>query len=1448
MAWIWGTAAGVGTAQSVPNPWRWVVPVSLVWLAVVGALAEVAPRFPRRRLWVLGSGVIVLVSAAVATGMLLRLLPAGRRPYGELWFFWTAANYAGGWLVRSGKWRSLGLGLALAAMLICLNRTINEVSGPSNILRNDWPFGPAAFLALACLTCNLAAAVRWGLVPVIWRLLAGPNLAGALPIADTNAAPGVSKPVQVALACGALALALLVLAAMYFNKVRNDAKTEVEHHLQQVLALKVDVAGNWLEERLADARMMMQEPHVTEAIRRLAGAPVAARREGRLKFVFENFLKTNSCSLFRLYGPDGEFLTENPLPPPSLQISLSKEELGRWRRATNAELISPAADANQAEEVQFAGPVHDGTGKFWGMIRLTVPVTNGLAQQVLTLRHARKSEHILLSTTTNGNFRPYINAASAPPAGGFTNLHDNPQSLVMDYDPQNNRVVGLTLSVPGTPWFLAAVIGIEDAFAPVRRTAWALFAGWALVLATMGLSLGMGLRHRQYEGRLRELATERSRQELSQRLTFIVEAAHDAILLFGEDLRVVEANDQAAVMYGQPIAELLQRSLHDLRVPEPGADTPQQFHEKLRGAGGLFERTHRRADGSCFPVEVSLRPVMLAGRPHVFAMVRDISQRRAHEAEIRRLNQLYQVRIRIGQALVQSTNPAQVFEAVCRTLVDVGDFKLAWLGVPDTERAYITILARAGDHAGYAAGLRLPLRGDSPAARGPSARAINEGRKYVSNDFQNDPELSPWHEAAQRTGIASGFVMPLRQEGQVAGVLTVYAGQKDYFRPREIDLLEETGGDISFALDVFARDDRRKQAEAALRVSRDRLANAERLAHLGNWEIDWQHRQVRVSDEVYRIFELPPQAEWPDLDSFLSRIRSPEVAMVAPPNPAAEGPFAYEYRLRLPDGRRKHLHAVGETIRDASGGRRSVGTVQNISDLKEAELHLDRSIRQLQALYAVTEAVNEKNLALPEVLTVTAQTLGLALPPGARLRVQVGEEWADFGPPTEAGDSLTVVIRINELPAGRLSAHLPAGAGPEGGRQVFTDEDRKSVNRVALALGVSLGARASLIELKESSASLEKRVTARTAELGARTAELQALMGAIPDLVLLMDRGGKVLTCKPSAETGATRADHWRGEGDWHDFLQSQAHLLSPCRELGGRALAERTPVGMEFSPADGVWLELRANAAAADSFVVFVRDISARKRLEAHTAEVLEQKRRLLEAKTRFIDTTSHEFRTPLSTIMGSVDLLGGHFARLTEAKRGEIMHRIHQALTRLTKMLDELILINRAESGRLPLNIQTFDARRVVVDSVEESRLSDGAEHRWLPPGGSDPVPLQTDPEHLRTILVNLLGNAARYSPRDGLIRVTLTESEDHLEVAVADQGIGVPAADRARIFEPFERGSNVGTRKGTGLGLDIVKRLSHLMGGDARYEPVPTGGSCFIVRLPRKFRSAPEPATTD
>lgn len=246
-------------------------------------------------------------------------------------------------------------------------------------------------------------------------------------------------------------------------------------------------------------------------------------------------------------------------------------------------------------------------------------------------------------------------------------------------------------------------------------------------------------------------------------------------------------------------------------------------------------------------------------------------------------------------------------------------------------------------------------------------------------------------------------------------------------------------------------------------------------------------------------------------------------------------------------------------------------------------------------------------------------------------------------------------------------------------------------------------------------------------------------------------------------------------------------------------------------------------------------KEISLRGILEDELRLSLENEKELSELKTRFIATTSHEFRTPLSIILSSSELLGTYAQKWNEEKKKEVFSRIIAAVNHMTLLLEDILFLNKADAGKLEFQPQPVDLKQFLLEIIEEARSTDLSE--WLinltECGPSQPAWI--DKKLFHQMLNNLLSNAMKYSPDRQEIEVELGWQSSEFEIKVRDYGIGIPDAAQPKLFESFFRASNVGLTSGTGLGLTIVKRGIDRHGGTISVESTEGKGTTFILTLP-------------
>ena len=256
------------------------------------------------------------------------------------------------------------------------------------------------------------------------------------------------------------------------------------------------------------------------------------------------------------------------------------------------------------------------------------------------------------------------------------------------------------------------------------------------------------------------------------------------------------------------------------------------------------------------------------------------------------------------------------------------------------------------------------------------------------------------------------------------------------------------------------------------------------------------------------------------------------------------------------------------------------------------------------------------------------------------------------------------------------------------------------------------------------------------------------------------------------------------------------------------------------------------------DATLLFVVDATARVQAEENQRLALQQQIALNDMKARFITMASHEFRTPLATIHGSVELLQHYDDRMPADKKQQTLQKIDDAVERMTHMLENVLVIGRTDAGRLEFKPRTLSVTTFCQGLVDELRSAMTRQlvgvqlQLELPP--TEQL-YWLDDTLIRNIVGNLLSNAIKYSPQGGNVRFSVRDKGDALVFTVSDQGIGIPEADQAQLFVSFHRASNVGPIAGTGLGLSIVKEAVTCHLGNIRVDSTLGQGSTFTVTLP-------------
>jgi len=340
-------------------------------------------------------------------------------------------------------------------------------------------------------------------------------------------------------------------------------------------------------------------------------------------------------------------------------------------------------------------------------------------------------------------------------------------------------------------------------------------------------------------------------------------------------------------------------------------------------------------------------------------------------------------------------------------------------------------------------------------------------------------------------------------------------------------------------------------------------------------------------------------------------------------------------------------------------------------------------------------------------------------------------------------------------------------------------------------------------------------------------ADATRVLTYVGDGVFLLDRAGVVRLWNPSAETitglpavtvvGQPAADVIRG---W-DQLSKRV----PIALTRDAARAEALPVETERGER---WISISGVEFFGGTVYAF-RDIT-----ETH---------RLAELQAEFIATASHELRTPLAAVYGAAQTLRRHDFALDEAGRERFISLIVEESDRLGRVVNQILLANQLDVGRVDLETEPFDAPE-LLERVAEATRTHAPPHISIAVAADDVPLVAADKDRTRQIVVNLVENAVKYSPDGGRIELGVRESDGMIAFRVLDEGMGIPVNEHPRIFEKFYRLDPDMTRGigGTGLGLYICSELVERMGGRIWVESREPKGSAFLFELPSV--AAPRP----
>lgn len=639
-----------------------------------------------------------------------------------------------------------------------------------------------------------------------------------------------------------------------------------------------------------------------------------------------------------------------------------------------------------------------------------------------------------------------------------------------------------------------------------------------------------------------------------------------------------------------------------------------------------------------------------------------------------------------------------------------------------------------------------------------------------------------------------------------------------------------------------------------IKASEARLALALEAANMGIYERDLQSGVVSWSPQAKVILGYKPGVLDESFEGFLKRMHPDDLnrfkteAMQA----VSEGRSVnIEYRFNKPDGQQVWLHAFGKAMVDSTGKpQRAFGVLQDITAQKETEENLRTSEEKFSKMFQlapVTFAVVklpegtivEVNKAWEKLFGYTKEeavgktSIELGFYPDIKQRELIYSEFAKYG--TVRNIETTLRTKSGEL------------------RILSNNMDLLIIGGEHFILGTVTD----ITEQRRFEESLKTN-----------QAQLEASFQAISDGVMLFDFSGKVILVNeaeakicgyPTKEAMIKNLDYFSSVFELRDLA---GNIVSVPDWPVSRVLRGESVQGVELAgkrrDTGQSWFFSFSGEPVRDSAghlilaVLITRDITKQKQAEAQLIKAKEQAEIANSTKSAFLANMSHEIRTPLGVILGFTELMKD--PSLSKEEKDQFLDTISRNGKTLIRIIDDILDLAKVESGKIEVEQVEFSLLNLMDEVINLFSESAKIKNLYLRLNVSDEVPvtIYSDPTRLRQILINIIGNAIKFTKEGGItIQVDskpATAGAVNVVIKVRDTGIGIAPQDREKLFEPFTQADNTMTRKfgGTGLGLSLSVRLAKALGGDIQIEDTEPAaqGSTFIITF--KTKSLPPSKT--
>ena len=824
-----------------------------------------------------------------------------------------------------------------------------------------------------------------------------------------------------------------------------------------------------------------------------------------------------------------------------------------------------------------------------------------------------------------------------------------------------------------------------------------------------------------------------------------------------------------------------------------------------------------------------------------YGVVSEITERVLSEVKMNKVKRLYLFISKINQLIVRTKNKEQLFKEVCDVAVEVGKFKMAWLGLIDFETQNVIPVGMSGNCQEYLTSIKtisVNLKGE--AGKGPAGNAVRHGKYQVCNSIKDDPIMAPWKDEALKSGFQSLIAIPIKIFDKTIGVFVIYSSERNYFDDEEIQLLDKATSDVTFALEVFEKETMRKEAEEAVAQSEKRFHTLTEVSPVGIFRTDLTGATTYVNQRWTQIVGIGNQEslgngwfltihpedqakfyeEWKKVTK--ERIRS-----------------LLEYRFIKPDG--SIVWVIGQATPETDADNQIIGFIGTITDITERKQAEDKFISTSKKLEAIIEAIPDMMFEIDlkgKIFNFHSPANDLLFAPPSMF---VGKEIDEVLPPDAVIVCHAALKEANEKGFSRgkqYALDLPIGKyWFELSLAPMKENEKEELHFIVISRDITKQKIAGEALLKNKE-------------------RYRGLLDNLEAGIVVHSYDGSIIMCnsKASELLGYTVDELMSGNKEllkWNFFNEDYSEMsfdkFPISQILNSKKAIKNFPLGIKDAIKETiVWVlvsgfpVLDSNGNIQEVVISFI-DVTEQNKMNYEIQKAKELAETANKSKTDFLANMSHEIRTPLNGIIGFTSLL---METQLEENQQKYMLTINESAKTLMDIVNDILDFSKIEAGKLELKIEEIDLFALTSQVISLFQYQANKKEIELISHIDPDVPqfLIADPLRLKQIIINLIGNAIKFTNKGQIkleIKSILAIEEEgfvDLRFSVEDTGIGIKQQNQDKIFHSFVQEDNSTSRQfgGTGLGLAISNQLLALMNSSMYLESTYGEGSKFYFDI--------------